>query len=100
MISFRNKTFLAIVAVVLVAGTAFFASCEKENSKLSNGTNKGKDGNEFYKSLLEKHDYSFTMEGDGFQKTIFGRLGNDTIGCSEYVNNKLYEYIYLQMKTF
>ena len=90
-----NKIFLAVVAIVLVAGTALFTSCEKENSKLSNGTNKGKDGNEFYKSLLEKHDYSFTMEGDGFQKTIFGRLGNDTIGCSEYVNNKLYEYVYI-----
>ena len=32
MKTFINKTFLAIVATVLIAGTAFFASCEKEET--------------------------------------------------------------------
>jgi hypothetical protein len=35
MKTFINKTFLAVVAVVLVAGTAFFTSCEKEENLFS-----------------------------------------------------------------
>ena len=38
MKTFINKTFLAVVATVLVAGTAFFASCEKD----------GENGNKFH----------------------------------------------------
>ena len=34
MKTFINKTFLAVVATVLVAGTAFFTSCEKEEKQL------------------------------------------------------------------
>ena len=96
---FVNKTFLAIVAVVLVAGTAFFASCEKDSEKQSretiNNNSKSEINDELYKSLLKKHDYSFYMENNHFRRTIFGRLNNDTIGCSEYINNKLYKYLYI-----
>ena len=31
MKSIKNKTILAVVATVLVAGTAFFTSCEKDS---------------------------------------------------------------------
>ena len=34
MKTFINKTFLAVVATVLVAGTAFFTSCEKEEKEM------------------------------------------------------------------
>lgn len=36
MITFKHKTILSAVAVILVAGTVFFTSCEKEETK-SNG---------------------------------------------------------------
>ena len=39
MKTFINKTFLAVVATVLVAGTAFFASCEKEEPNSVSTTN-------------------------------------------------------------
>ena len=42
MKTFINKTFLAVVATVLVAGTAFFTSCEKEETSSSNKQNNTK----------------------------------------------------------
>ena len=52
MKTFINKTFLAVVATVLVAGTAFFASCEKEEPNSVSTTNISKKAKAFSKMIL------------------------------------------------
>ena len=39
MKTIKNKTFLAVVATILVAGTAFFASCNKDDDFQSGNNN-------------------------------------------------------------
>ena len=58
MKTFINKTFLAIVATVLVAGTAFFTSCEKDedNSNIAVGESKSSNGENPFDFIGEKHN--------------------------------------------
>lgn len=58
MKTFINKTFLAIVATVLIAGTAFFASCEKDedNSNIAVGESKSSNGENPFDFIGEKHN--------------------------------------------
>lgn len=74
MKTIKNKTFLAVVATILVAGTALFASCEKENesnqNESTNITNKC--------DQTENHDYfSFGIE---FLNEFYSR-------CNEFYKN-------------
>ncbi len=94
MKSIKHKTILAVVATVLVAGTAFFTSCEKEEKqgcKVINSNRKSEINDELYTSLLEKHDFSICMVGDEINYTIFGRLDTNLVGIREYVDEVLYE---------
>ncbi len=53
-----NKIFLAVVAIVLVAGTALFTSCEKEedNSNIAVGESKSSNGENPFDFIGEKHN--------------------------------------------
>ena len=95
MKTFINKIFLAVVAIVLVAGTALFTSCEKKNEKRSretiNDNSKSEINDELYNSLLKKHDCSISVVGDEINYTVFGRLDTNLVGIREYVDEVLYE---------
>ena len=95
MKTFINKIFLAVVAIVLVAGTALFTSCEKKNEKRSretiNNNSKSEINDELYNSLLKKHDCSISVVGDEINYTVFGRLDTNLVGIREYVDEVLYE---------
>ena len=96
MKTFINKAFLAVVATVLVAGTAMFISCDKENqASLNSSHSDAKSENVSTNSLFEDHDYSISINGNGVNKTIYGKIGSEVKGAKEYIDGVLYEYSYI-----
>ena len=96
MKNIKNKTILAVLATVLLAGTAMFISCDKENqASLNSSHSDTKSENVSTNSLFEDHDYSISINGNGVNKTIYGKIGSDVKGARVYIGGVLYEYSYI-----
>lgn len=92
-----KKIFFSVTCIAfLIGGVTAFTSCDKENQTSLNSSHQiTKSDNASYNSLVEDHDYSISIEGNGINKTIYGKNGSTVKGAKEYIDGTLYEYSYI-----
>lgn len=92
MKTFINKTFLAVVATVLVAGTAFFTSCEKEETSSSNKQNNTKSataGENIYLGSVENGVITYAFNVEELSEKLYEQGGIYTVEKFEILDSTL-----------